>query len=87
MLLGAGRAPRDWRAVPRVVGNETRTEETMEREHDHPEEGTETAEGEEAGELSERLPEEVSGEGDTPLGDTDEHSDAPGPHGTGPLNE
>jgi hypothetical protein len=29
------------------------------------------------------VPEEVSGEGDTPLGDSDQHSDAPGPHGTG----
>jgi hypothetical protein len=29
------------------------------------------------------VPDEVSGEGDTPLGDSDQHSDAPGPHGTG----
>jgi hypothetical protein len=36
-------------------------------------------------ELSEEVPEEVSGEGDTSLGDTDEHSDAPGPHGTGEV--
>ena len=60
----------------------------MERDdHEHPDEGTETAEGEDAGELSESMPEEASGEGDTPLGDTDEHSEAPGPHGTGPLTE
>jgi hypothetical protein len=43
----------------------------------------ETAEPPEAEELSEKVPEEASGEGDTPLGDTDQHSDAPGPHGTG----
>ena len=30
-----------------------------------------------------RVPDEASGEGDTPLGSTDQHSDAPGPHGTG----
>jgi hypothetical protein len=29
------------------------------------------------------VPEEVSGEGDTPLGSTDDHSDAPGETGTG----
>ena len=44
--------------------------------------GPESAEGEKASEVSEEVPEEVSGEGDTPLGGTDEHSDAPGPHGT-----
>ena len=49
--------------------------------------GVDSAEGEEGGELSEKVPEEVSGEGDTPLGGTDEHSDAPGPHGTGPLKD
>lgn len=43
----------------------------------------ETAEPPEAEELSEKVPEEVSGKGDTPLGSTDQHSDAPGPHGTG----
>ena len=43
----------------------------------------ETAEPPEAEELSEKVPEEASGEGDTPLGSTDQHSDAPGPHGTG----
>ncbi len=44
--------------------------------------GAESAEGDKASELSEEVPEEVSGEGETPLGGTDEHSDAPGPHGT-----
>jgi hypothetical protein len=43
----------------------------------------ETAEPPEAGELSEKVPDEASGEGDTPLGSTDQHSDAPGPTGTG----
>ena len=41
-----------------------------------------SAEDEKASKLSEKVPEEVSGEGDTPLGGTDEHSDAPGPDGT-----
>ena len=50
-----------------------------EREAD---EETESAEGEKGAELSEKVPDEVSGEGDTPLGGTDEHSDAPGPDGT-----
>ena len=43
----------------------------------------ETAEPPEAEQLSEQVPEEVSGEGDTPLGSTDTHSDAPGETGTG----
>jgi hypothetical protein len=43
----------------------------------------ETAEPPEAEKLSEKVPEKTSGKGDTPLGDTDQHSDAPGPHGTG----
>jgi len=43
----------------------------------------ETAEPPEAESLSEKVPEEVSGEGDTPLGSSEEHSDAPGPTGTG----
>jgi hypothetical protein len=43
----------------------------------------ETAEPPKAEEVSEEVPDELSGEGDTPLGDTDQHSDAPGPHGTG----
>ena len=43
----------------------------------------ETAEPREAEELSEKVPEQASGKGDTPLGSTDQHSDAPGPHGTG----
>lgn len=46
------------------------------------EEGPESAEGDKSEKLSEKVPEELSGEGDTPLGSTDEHSDAPGPHGT-----
>ena len=52
---------------------------TGERESDEEVEG---AEGEEASKLSEKVPDEVSGEGETPLGGTDEHSDAPGPDGT-----
>ena len=47
-----------------------------------PDEEVDSAEGEDASELSEKVPDEVSGEGGTPLGGTDEHSDAPGPHGT-----
>ena len=43
----------------------------------------ETAEPPEAEEMSEKVPDEASGDGDTPLGDTDQHSDAEGPHGTG----
>lgn len=39
--------------------------------------------GERARKASERTPEELSGEGATPLGSTDQHSDAPGPHGLG----
>jgi hypothetical protein len=42
-----------------------------------------TAEPPEAEKLSEHVPDEVSGEGDTPLGSTDDHSDAPGETGTG----
>ncbi len=53
----------------------------MERESND-EDGVESAESEKASKLSEEVPNEVSGEGDTPLGGTDEHSDAPGPHGT-----
>ena len=53
----------------------------MERQHDQ-EDGPETAEGEKGDELSKKVPDEASGEGETPLGGTDEHSEAPGPHGT-----
>jgi hypothetical protein len=49
--------------------------------------GPESAEPDDAEGLSEKVPEEVSGEGGTPLGGTDEHSDAPGPHGTGKIYE
>jgi hypothetical protein len=55
----------------------------VEHEHEHPDEGPESAEDEEARKLSEKIPEEASGQGDTPLGASDQHSDAPGPHGTG----
>jgi hypothetical protein len=54
-------------------------EERKRRDEDAPQ----TAESPEAEEMSERLPEEVSGEGATPLGSSDEHSDAPGETGTG----
>jgi hypothetical protein len=53
--------------------------EDKRREHDPPD----SAEPDEAEGLSEQVPEEVSGEGDTPLGTTDQHSDAPGETGTG----
>jgi hypothetical protein len=43
----------------------------------------ESAEPDVAEKLSEKVPEEVSGDGDTPLGGTDQHSDAPGETGTG----
>ena len=45
-------------------------------------EEVDSAEGDDASKVSEKVPEEASGEGDTPLGGTDEHSEAPGPHGT-----
>ena len=54
-------------------------EMSYEREQD---EEVDSAEGEDASKVSEKVPDEVSGEGGTPLGGTDEHSDAPGPHGT-----
>ena len=47
----------------------------------------ESAEGERAAELSEEIPEEVSGEGATPLGSSDQYSSAPGPHGLGPITD
>lgn len=43
----------------------------------------EAAEGSKAEELSEKVPDAAGGEGGTPLGASDEHSDAPGPHGLG----
>jgi hypothetical protein len=43
----------------------------------------ESAEGEEESKLSKKTPDAASGEDETPLGSTDQHSDAPGPHGTG----
>ncbi len=54
----------------------------METNPRHDDDTPETAEPQEAEELSEKVPDEASGEGDTPLGDTDQHSDAGGPHGT-----
>jgi hypothetical protein len=42
-----------------------------------------TAEPPDAEALSEKAPEEISGEGDTPVGSSDQHSDAPGETGTG----
>lgn len=47
------------------------------------ESGPKTAENEDEAKRSEDLPESVSGKGDTPLGSSDQHSDAPGPFGTG----
>ena len=54
----------------------------MQEEEREKQSGPESAEDEESAELSEKMPDEVSGEGDTPLGSSDEHSEAPGPHGT-----
>lgn len=45
--------------------------------------GPQTAEDEDEAKRSEALPESVSGKGETPLGSSDQHSDAPGPFGTG----
>lgn len=42
----------------------------------------ESAEAERGRKLSEKVPEPVSGEGGTPLGASDQHSEAPPPHGT-----
>ena len=42
-----------------------------------------TAENQDEARVSEKVPEELSGDGKTPLGDTDQHSDAPGPDGLG----
>jgi hypothetical protein len=50
---------------------------------DEDEDAPETAEPPEAEDLSEKAPDEVSGEGDTPVGSSDAHSDAPGETGTG----
>lgn len=50
---------------------------------EHRSEEPDTADPPGAEELSEQVPDEVSGEGDTPLGTTDQHSDAPGETGTG----
>ncbi len=58
-------------------------EETQQDEHEETEGQPESAEGETGSEISEEVPEEASGEGDTPLGSSDEHSDAPGETGTG----
>jgi hypothetical protein len=53
-------------------------------EHDEQDESQpESAEGEVGKKISEKTPETASGEGDTPLGASDQHSDAPGPTGTG----
>jgi len=57
-------------------------ESDMEHDPRHDDDTPETAEPPEAEELSEKVPDEASGSGDTPLGDTDEHSDATGAHGT-----
>ena len=46
-------------------------------------EGPRSAESDESNELSEKAPDTASGEGDTPLGSSDEHSDAPGSDGLG----
>jgi hypothetical protein len=64
-----------------VAGSATRGETVSEERE---QEGQpESAEDEEASKLSKKTPDAASGEDETPLGATDEHSDAPGPHGTG----
>ena len=40
-----------------------------------------TAEDQDESKLSDKIPDELSGEGETPLGSSDEHSDAPGSTG------
>jgi hypothetical protein len=55
----------------------------MEHDPERNDDTPDTAEPPDAEELSEKVPEKASGKGKTPLGDTDEHSDAPGPSGTG----
>jgi hypothetical protein len=59
------------------------TEDTSNQRDGQPE----SAEDEEAAEVSQEMPEEVSGEGATPLGSSDDHSEAPGPHGLGPVTD
>ncbi len=54
----------------------------MEHREERDDDTPETAESPAAEQFSEKVPDELSGEGKTPLGDTDEHSDAPGPTGT-----
>jgi hypothetical protein len=54
-------------------------------EREERENGPESAEGKDSEEVSEKVPESISGEGATPWGSSDEHSDAPGPHGTGEV--
>jgi hypothetical protein len=54
----------------------------MSSERERPDsEGSATAESEGADQESQKVPESASGKGDTPLGDTDQHSDAAGPTG------
>lgn len=55
---------------------------TEEDKTEEQEDGPASAEGGKSSEVSKDVPEKLSGEGDTPLGGTDEHSEAPGPHGT-----
>jgi hypothetical protein len=55
----------------------------MESDRKRHDDTPDTAEPPAAEQLSEKMPEKASGKGKTPLGDTDEHSDAPGPSGTG----
>jgi hypothetical protein len=55
----------------------------MEHERERNDDAPDTAETPGTEELSEKVPEKASGRGKTPLGDTDQHSDSPGPTGTG----
>lgn len=56
-------------------------------EQQDPARQSESAEGENAAEASEEVPEGVSGEGATPLGSSDQYSSAPGPHGLGAVTD
>jgi hypothetical protein len=64
---------------PNRVGATEGEDVSEEREHEGQ---PESAEDEQASKFSKKMPEEVSGEDETPFGATDQHSDAPGPHGT-----
>jgi hypothetical protein len=53
-----------------------------EKDRTEEEDRPDTAEDGKSEEVSDKVPDAASGEGKTPLGATDEHSNAPGPDGT-----